>query len=67
MTPLIYPDYMKPQPKPQPRGETVAARCPVTSATVYVLPKFYHNSQMYCESCKQVHRVLREAEGVRLA
>lgn len=67
MTPLIYPDYMKPQPKPQPRGEPVRVPCPNTGEAVYVSPCFDHNSQMYCESCKQVHRVLREAEGVRLA
>ena len=66
MTPFIYPVSVRPQRTPAQRTETEIALCPRTGAIVYVLPKFDHNSTMYCDKCGETHKVMRERDGVKL-
>lgn len=63
MTPLIYPDHIRPI---APYNEPVKAQCPNTGEDVIVSPCFKNGAEMYCDKCKKIHTVLRTAKGVEL-
>lgn len=65
MTPLITPDYMKPQTKPPDESSPSLARCPKTQWDVTAPLHYYNGEWWLCTACGEPHRVRINAKGER--